>query len=111
MQHDAAQAPPKDIHRMQPEAPSGPRTQARIGNLGWDTDSAILTARAWEVLEKDGISAQEITALTAVTGRDGRGSGAEAMFRSEQTEPAAGQDEGATDPHELRGVQVCMARH
>ena len=52
------------------------RTLARIGNLGWDTDRAVLIQRARQVLDEAGISADKYShmaaasaASTASTGR------------------------------------------
>lgn len=88
-QHQHRPEPHRDSGRQRDEVPSGPRLHARIGDLGWDTEAATLTELAWEALEKAGISPQDIAALTPVTGRDNKGSGAKAMFRSEETLQAA----------------------
>ena len=62
---------------------SAKRPYARIGNLGWDTDSVVLSAR--QVFEEAGISSDKYFHIAAAVGRQGKGSAAEIHFAYEIT--------------------------
>ena len=64
---------------------SAKRPYARIGNLGWDTDSAVLTQRARQVLEEAGMSSDKYSHIAAAVGRQGKGSAVEIHFAYEIT--------------------------
>ena len=70
--------------KVPPKTPYRERTVARIGNLGWDTEAAVLVQRAAGMLEKASVPSDSYRNLLAVSGRAGTGSACELSFKSAQ---------------------------
>lgn len=81
--HDHAHERPAANHNSKrDEEETNPRL-ARIGNLGWDTESTLLYNRVKELFDEAKIDWGSIEGIEPVTGRDGRGSSAECLFTTE----------------------------
>lgn len=64
-------------------SPPPPRKLARLGNLGWDTESSVLPQRGKEVMASIRYGDDTYTSIHAVTGRGNTGSVCEVMFHHE----------------------------